>query len=130
MRNKTILALVLVCLTMGAYFPFCARLFTPAQTKLAATGDAQFDRGREIFVELGCNACHVREGVGGKSGPDLDAIAAPEHRERIFLAILKPPLELSEQYGVVMPRGLIDHLSDEDAEALLHYLTHAAPSVE
>ena len=130
MRNKTILALVLACLTMGAYFPFCARLFTPAQTKLAATGDAKFDRGREVFVELGCNACHTREGIGGASGPDLDQIAGPENRERIFLGILKPPLEPSAEYGVVMPRGLIDHLSDEDAEALLHYLTRVTPSVE
>ena len=131
MRTKTVLALVLFCLTLGAYFPLCARLFSSSPDSLAATGDAQFDRGRELFVELGCNTCHAREGTGSDKGPNLDLIASAEHRERIFHAIMEPPAEPSPQYeGLIMPRGQVDHLSDEDVDALLYYLTHATPSVE
>lgn len=131
MRTKTLLALILVCLTLGAYFPICARLFSPGQSEPAATGDAKFDRGREIFTQLGCNACHAKEGMGNERGPNLDEIASPEHRERIFEALIKPPTQPSEQYpDMVMPGGLIDHLSEEDTEALLYYLTHQTPSVE
>lgn len=128
MRSKTVLALILVCLTMGAYFPICARMFNRAPDSMAATADAQFNRGRKLFSELGCYACHAREGVGGKSCTNLDEVAAPENRARVIEAVKNPSQVPSEKYGgIIMPAGLTDHLSEEDFDALVHYLTHPAP---
>lgn len=131
MGKNTLLALVLCCLTMGAYFPVCARMMHRSQDSLPRTADAQFNRGREIFSELGCYACHVREGRGGASGPDLDAVAAAADPARVIEAIRNPVQTPSEKFGgAIMPAGLADALAEEDFAALVHYLTHAAPGAE
>lgn len=54
----------------------------PASRKPAVGGPgASVDRGRAVFVEARCNACHTVRGVseGGTLGPDLTHIASRGH---------------------------------------------------
>ncbi len=36
------------------------------------------ERGRQLFLDKGCIACHAVNGVGGEIGPALDAAALPQ----------------------------------------------------
>lgn len=51
-------------------------------------GDAS--RGAEIFLRLGCVACHRLGAVGGQLGPDLTAIGASQTAQYILESILDP----------------------------------------
>jgi cytochrome c oxidase subunit II len=88
-------------------------------------------RGREVFREAGCRACHVSEGEfppgpAGNVGPDLTALAS---RRTLAAAVLpNTPGQLQEfirnpnrfKPGVRMPA--FDLLDEADLEALVEYL--------
>ena len=45
-----------------------------------ATADADPAVGQELFGTIGCNGCHMIDGVGGSVGPDLSAVGARPSR--------------------------------------------------
>lgn len=51
-------------------------------------GDA--GRGAEVFLKLGCVACHRLGTVGGQIGPDLTAIGASQSAQYLLESILDP----------------------------------------
>jgi cytochrome c oxidase subunit 2 len=97
---------------------------TPAQTP----GDAQAERGQQVFLANGCSACHTVRGIAatGVVGPDLTHVGS-----RIGLAAGTLPNE-SDQFlrwlarpgkvkpGVHMPA--FGMLPDEDLRALAAWL--------
>ena len=66
--------------------------------EVRARGDAK--HGAEIFrrQELGCIACHIVNGEGGKIGPDLSALGTAQPIDFIVGAILDPQREVKEGY--------------------------------
>jgi cytochrome c6 len=72
--------------------------------------------GRTVFIELSepqCGACHVLRdaGTSGMIGPNLDALGPDA--DRVMAAV-------SGGVGVM---GAQDHLTDQEVEAVAHYVT-------
>lgn len=69
------------------------------QEKLTQIGKARnFARGREVFYEAQCSACHRYGDQGGAIGPDLTAVAIRFKRLDILESMTEPSKVLSEQY--------------------------------
>ncbi len=57
-----------------------------------------FSRGREIYIEAQCAACHRYGDQGGMIGPDLTAVATRFKRQDILESSTEPTKVVSEQY--------------------------------
>lgn len=57
-----------------------------------------FKRGKEVFYEAQCSACHRYGDQGGAIGPDLTAISTRFKRQDILESSTEPSKVLSEQY--------------------------------
>ena len=61
-----------------------------------STGDAA--RGRKVFVQASCAACHS----GGQAlGPDLSGVAGRFSRDDLFTAIVQPGRDVSSRYRTI-----------------------------
>jgi len=61
-----------------------------------------FDRGRQIFGQAGCAACHRFENDGGSVGPDLTNVAGRFSARDLLESIIEPSKEISDQYGAIV----------------------------
>jgi putative heme-binding domain-containing protein len=57
-----------------------------------------FSRGKQLFTEAQCIACHRYGDQGGAIGPDLTAVATRFKRQDILESITEPSKVVSEQY--------------------------------
>ncbi|MFO0818049.1 MAG: c-type cytochrome [Pirellulales bacterium] len=57
-----------------------------------------FARGRDVFYEAQCSACHRYGDQGGAIGPDLTAVSTRFKRQDLLESITEPSKVLSEQY--------------------------------
>jgi putative heme-binding domain-containing protein len=60
-----------------------------------------FDRGRRLFGEAKCFACHRFDNDGGSSGPDLSALAGRYSVRDLLEKVLNPNKFISDQYAAV-----------------------------
>jgi len=60
-----------------------------------------YERGRKLFAEAQCAACHRFDNDGGISGPDLTQAAGRFSTKDLLESILDPNKEISDQYGAV-----------------------------
>ncbi len=60
-----------------------------------------FDRGRMLFGQANCFACHRFDNEGGAMGPDLTGIAGRFNVRDLLESILDPSKEISDQYVAV-----------------------------
>jgi cytochrome c oxidase subunit IV len=92
-------------------------------------------QGREIFTGTGgCAACHAIEGIStGMVGPDLTHIGTDaadrkpgmSAHDYIEESIVDPEAFISDVPRAmpgIMTRALVDHLTDEEVEALVEFL--------
>ncbi len=63
-----------------------------------------FDRGRKLFGEAKCFACHRFANEGGSLGPDLTMAAGRFSARDLLESILDPSKEISDQYAAVVIR--------------------------
>jgi len=63
-----------------------------------ASKGRNFSRGRDLYVEAQCAACHRYGDQGGVVGPDLTAVATRFKRQDILESSTEPSKILSEQY--------------------------------
>jgi putative heme-binding domain-containing protein len=97
----------------NAYIPPASTLKKPAKTRklvkewkmediepaLADVGHGRdFDRGKTVFEEAQCLACHKFGNDGGAVGPDLTAISSRFARRDILESIIPPSKVISEQF--------------------------------
>jgi len=77
-------------------------------------------KGKQVFNQFQCASCHQLHGQGGEIGPDLSyeglAGRSPEWIRQHF----RHPSKLVE--GSIMPAAADLGLSEEDIEALTHYM--------
>ena len=57
-----------------------------------------FARGRSVFREAQCAACHRFQGEGGAVGPDLTGVGTRYSRKDVWLSLTEPSRVVSEQY--------------------------------
>ena len=74
-------------------------LVGPLGTKMTGR---DFDRGRKLFGEAKCFACHRFATEGGAMGPDLTAAAGRFSARDLLESILDPSKEISDQYAAVV----------------------------
>lgn len=111
MSPDEILALndVLVAYAAGQVIKPAPPLTNRKLVKEWTTGDLQptlqqvskarsFDRGRTVFYEAQCSACHRYGDQGGAIGPDLTAVATRFKRQDLLESMTEPSKVLSEQY--------------------------------
>jgi putative heme-binding domain-containing protein len=69
----------------------------------AVTGDA--GRGRVIYDEQACGACHIVAGEGRGIGPELTAIGETRGAEYLRQSLVDSTAVVAEEYRVVTVRG-------------------------
>jgi cytochrome c len=105
---------------------------TTAEQAAQAASDP-LAKGRQVFTNAGCNACHVLSDAkaAGVVGPTLEGIGtAAANREPgksaeeyIHQSIVKPNEFVVEGYPAnVMPQDYGQRLSEQDIDALVKYL--------
>jgi putative heme-binding domain-containing protein len=93
---------------LRAYPELAARLSGPDGVDVAAWNSrlekldwsaADVDRGRAVFAQTGCVACHS----GARAiGPDLRGVASRFSRDDLFTAILQPSKDVSPRYQTTL----------------------------
>lgn len=63
-----------------------------------------FDRGRILFGQAGCAACHRFGDEGASVGPDLTNLAGRFSARDVLESIIEPSKEISDQYGAIIIR--------------------------
>jgi putative heme-binding domain-containing protein/uncharacterized protein (TIGR03067 family) len=61
-----------------------------------------FDRGRKLFGEAKCFACHRFDNEGGSTGPDLTVASGRFNVRDLLESIIEPSKEISDQYAAVI----------------------------
>lgn len=101
---------------------------------LVACGEARaadpIERGKQIYRQKGCGACHQVGGDGGTIGPPLTHVATVAATRKpgsdaaayIRESILDPGAYVVPDYPDSMSRGLARGLSAEDLDDLVRYL--------
>jgi cytochrome c oxidase cbb3-type subunit 3 len=78
------------------------------QDAYKVTGDPQ--KGREVYESAGCANCHMINGEGGDSGPDLSNIGALREPGYLHTTILYPGSDLPQQHLFLETGGKLDYL--------------------
>lgn len=99
------------------------------QAARAAPGDAR--RGELLFGQIGCNGCHLVNGVGGMVGPELTGVASrptpdpgrwPSAEAYVRASILEPGTYLVPGYTADMPGPDKLGLAPQHVNDLVAYL--------
>ena len=84
--------------------PFVKEWTLDALTPAIGSGlkkNRDFDRGRTLFAEASCFACHRFNNEGGGSGPELTGVSGRFSSHDLLESIIKPSKEISDQYAAV-----------------------------
>jgi putative heme-binding domain-containing protein len=96
--------------------PVASRLFVKnwstdelaAEVEPLLKGKRNIERGKTLFRETGCLACHLFKSEGGVVGPDLTLAAQKFGLRELIESITEPSKTISDQYGttqVTMKNG-------------------------
>lgn len=90
------------------------------QDTLKITGDPA--KGKDVYESSGCASCHMIEGQGGDSAPDLSNVGALRGGGYLRTTILYPGSDLPQQHLFLETGGKLDylfvHLVTKDGRAL------------
>ncbi|MEM7236089.1 MAG: c-type cytochrome, partial [Planctomycetota bacterium] len=78
--------------------PVIQRWTTKDLEELASLESGNVARGKKIFGEAGCDACHRLGGIGVHFGPDLQAVAGRFTRRDLLRSIVDPSEVVAEIY--------------------------------
>jgi putative heme-binding domain-containing protein len=65
-------------------------------------GKRDYDRGRQLFGQMGCASCHRFDNDGAAVGPDLTNLAGRFSVRDLLESIVEPSKEISDQYGAIV----------------------------
>ncbi len=90
------------------------------QDAYKVTGDAA--QGKEVYASSGCANCHMIDGEGGDSAPDLSNVGALRDPGYLHTTIIYPGSDLPQQHLFLETGGKLDylfvHLVTKDGRAL------------
>jgi putative heme-binding domain-containing protein len=103
---------------------------TPKLEKGIAAGGRDFDKGRKLFAEAKCFACHRYDQEGGATGPDLTGVSGRFSQKDLLESVLDPSKEVSDQYQAVdidtldgkKVSGRIVNLNGNDIKVMVNML--------
>jgi len=103
-----------------------------AKSRAAAAPADPKALGKQLYTQLGCNACHKLADAGsvGLVGPALDGIGSraantvpgQSAEEYIRTSIVKPSAFITPNYQPVMPGDYGQRMSEAEVDALVQYL--------
>ena len=76
------------------------------------------EKGKKVFQQAGCVACHKIQGQGGPTGPDLTHIGAIRTDQTWYWKFLRDPASVNPASRMVS----FGDLSEEEMKALIAYL--------
>ncbi len=88
----------------------------PILATAAGIGGKELTEGEKIYRSLGCSGCHMIDGVGGTTGPELNGVGSRRDKEWLMGHFKDPQAYVP---GSVMPS--VD-ARDEDIEKLTEYM--------
>jgi nitric oxide reductase subunit C len=56
----------------------------PILASAAGVGGKELSKGQQLYNSLGCSGCHMVNGIGGTTGPELTKVGARRDREWLF----------------------------------------------
>lgn len=65
-------------------------------------GGRSFERGRQLYGEVACAACHRFVQEGGSVGPELTGVAGRFSVHDVLESIIEPSKVISDQYGAII----------------------------
>jgi uncharacterized repeat protein (TIGR03806 family) len=88
-----------------------------------ASGDRSWQRGKQLYRDLGCLQCHRRDQEGGGAGPDLTGISDRRAAKQVIESILDPSASIEPQYAMTLVitvdgRVFSGRIDFEDAETI------------
>jgi nitric oxide reductase subunit C len=114
--------LIIFLLLMGSYIAYSGMVYTKGTSsslEFSATEQACIDKGKSIFQQYNCTACHQLYGLGGYLGPELTtAYSDPARGEAYMRAFLQAG-------GPRMPNY---HFSVDEISAIISYLRYVDSS--
>lgn len=72
------------------------------------TGDAA--KGQEVYEASGCASCHIIDGQGGDSGPELTKVGALRGPSYLKTTLLYPGSDLPQAHVFLETGGLLDYM--------------------
>ncbi len=121
--------------------PLASRLFVRNWTTADLVAEVEpllktprnLDRGRQLYRETGCLACHLFKGEGGVTGPDLTLAANKFSPRELLEHVAEPSKVISDQYAttlIVLDDGtsVTGRLINNDAETVQLQPNLYAPS--
>jgi len=72
------------------------------------TGDAA--KGKEVYDASGCASCHIIDGQGGDSGPELTKVGALRGPSYLKTTLLYPGSDLPQAHVFLETGGLLDYM--------------------
>lgn len=122
MRSKMLLAAVVALFGIGSVVSVSTVSAQTKKKKPAPIAKGNAEKGKKIFLESGCLACHKAEGKGGVTGPDLSGIGKnAKWTDAKMTAVIRDPKKVLKSEK--MPAYPVDKISAKDLADLLAY-TH------
>jgi putative heme-binding domain-containing protein len=99
-----------------------------------ATGNRNFERGKQIYSAVLCSRCHSMRGEGGDIGPDLTQLGTRFSNKDILESIIVPDKVVSDQYAATIftlknGESVLGRLVSEDATNYVVSQNPFAPEV-
>jgi putative heme-binding domain-containing protein len=93
-------------------------------------GGRDYERGRKLYSDVACAACHRFDQEGGSVGPDLTAVAGRFSARDLLESIVEPSKTISDQYGAIVIEtksgrvitGRVGNLSGESLQVIENML--------
>jgi putative heme-binding domain-containing protein len=85
------------------------------------TGDAA--KGKEVYGASGCATCHIIDGQGGDSGPELTKVGALRGPSYLKTTLLYPGSDLPQAHVFLETGGLLDYM-------FIHLVTNGGKAYE
>ncbi len=121
LRSKVLLGALVALVGFGSVVSVSsvAAQATKKKPAPAAKGDAE--KGKKVFLESGCLACHKAEGKGGVTGPDMSGIGKnAKWTDAKLTAVIRDPKKALKSEK--MPAYPVDKISAKDLADLLAYM--------
>ena len=85
------------------------------------TGDAA--KGKQVYDSAGCASCHIVDGAGGDSGPELTTVGKLRGPSYLKTTVLYPGSDLPQQHFFLETGGMLDYMH-------IHLVTKAGQAFE
>lgn len=89
----------------------------PILATAIGVGGKELTSGQRLYQSLGCSGCHMINGIGGTTGPDLTSVGTRRDREWIFGHFKNPKAYVPNS---AMPS--FGHLSEQELKDLTDYM--------